>query len=237
MRLLVLAGGFGTRLKTAVNGIPKALAPIGDAPFLQLQLESWLAQGVRQFTFLLHHQAEQIIDFLLAQRSGPLSACKVDWLVEKKPLDTGGAIAYGVKQLGLKEDFLFANADTWLGSGIAELTQAQAPSMAVVKLMNVSRYGQVQFDQNKLVRSFTEKKIESMGGWINAGMGKLEADLFLGWDGNPFSLERDLYPALVQENKLSAVPLRTDFIDIGVPDDYYHFCRWVTTGRQFPLCN
>ena len=38
MKLLVLAGGFGTRLKTAISGVPKALAPIGNIPFLQFQL-------------------------------------------------------------------------------------------------------------------------------------------------------------------------------------------------------
>ena len=61
MRLLVLAGGFGTRLKTSIGDVPKALAPIGGIPFLQLQLEHWLSQGVQEFNFLLHHQADQII--------------------------------------------------------------------------------------------------------------------------------------------------------------------------------
>ena len=40
MRLMVLAGGFGTRLKTAIADVPKALAPVGGVPFLQLQLTS-----------------------------------------------------------------------------------------------------------------------------------------------------------------------------------------------------
>ena len=60
MRLLVLAGGFGIRLKKVVAEVPKALAPVGGVPFLQLQLEQWLAQGLCEFTFLLHHQANHI---------------------------------------------------------------------------------------------------------------------------------------------------------------------------------
>jgi len=36
---------------------------------------------------------------------------------------------------------------------------------------------------------------------------------------------------------LRAIPLKTDFIDIGVPDDYHRFCRWIEAGRQVPLCN
>jgi len=237
MRLLVLAGGFGTRLRSAVADIPKALAPIGDVPFLQLQIDHWLAQGIRKFTFLLHHQADQITGFLRGQLDGQLRKCQVDWLVEMDPLDTGGALAFGVKQLGLSEDFLFANADTWLGGGIAELIQARAPAMAVIKLADVSRYGQVRFDDQHLVQEFTEKQSFATSGWINGGLGKLNAELFCNWDGKRLSIERELYPTLVSENRLSAVPLTTDFIDIGVPDDYHRFCDWVASGRQLPLCN
>ena len=117
MTLMVLAGGFGTRLQTAVADVPKALAPIGDVPFLQLQLDHWLAQGLRGFTFLLHHQADQIIAFLQAHRFGLLKDCQVNWLIEPVPMDTGGAIAHAVKTLDLKDEFLVTNADTWLGGG------------------------------------------------------------------------------------------------------------------------
>jgi D-glycero-alpha-D-manno-heptose 1-phosphate guanylyltransferase len=98
MKLLVLAGGFGTRLKTAVADVPKALAPVGGVPFLQLQIEHWLAQGLREFTFLLHHQADQIIAFLQAQQNGLLRDCQVDWLIEPVPMNTGGALAHAVKR-------------------------------------------------------------------------------------------------------------------------------------------
>ena len=237
MRLLVLAGGFGTRLRSAVADIPKALAPIGDTPFLKLQFDHWRSQGIHKFTFLLHHQADQIIDFLRGQLNGQLSDCEVDWIVEIAPLDTGGALAFGVKQLGLSDDFLFVNADTWLGGGIAELMQARSPAMAVIKLADVSRYGQVCFDHNHVVQAFSEKQSVATAGWINGGLGRLNVELFRNWDGKRFSLERDLYPLLVQENRLTAVPLITNFIDIGVPDDYHRFCHWVASGRQLPLCN
>ena len=237
MRLLVLAGGFGTRLKTAIANVPKALAPIGDVPFLQLQLEHWRAQGLREFTFLLYHQADQIISFLLAQQGGLLKDCQVDWLIEPVPMGTGGALAHAVKTLGHKDDFLMTNADTWLGGGIHEMMHSAAPAMAVVNLADVSRYGQVHFDQAQTVTVFAEKNAQSAKGWINAGLCHLNVEIFKRWDGQPFSLERDLFSTLVQNRRLTAVPLQTDFIDIGVPADYHRFCRWVATGRQNPLCN
>lgn len=237
MRLLVLAGGFGTRLKSVVAGAPKALAPVGGVPFLQLQIEHWLAQGLCEFTFLLHYQADQIIDFLQTQMDGQLKGCQVVWLIEPMPMDTGGALAHAVKTLDLKDDFLMTNADTWLGGGIHEMMQSAAPAMAVVNLPDGSRYGQVNFDYDRRVTAFAEKNGQCTAGWINAGLCHLNPELFKNWDGQTFSLERELFATLVQNRRLVAVPLQTDFIDIGVPDDYHRFCRWVASGRQEPLCN
>lgn len=237
MRLMVLAGGFGTRLKAAISDVPKALAPIGDVPFLQLQIEHWMSQGLRKFTFLLHHQADQVITFLQVQLGGLLMDCQIDWLIEPMPMDTGGALAYAVDTLDLKDDFLVTNADTWLGGGIHEMMQFAAPAMAVVNLADVSRYGHVHFDHAQRITSFAEKNGQCAEGWVNAGLCHLNAELFKDWDGHPFSLERGLFPTLMHDHRLIAVPLQTDFIDIGVPADYHRFCRWVATGRQDQLCN
>ena len=87
MKLIVLAGGFGNRLKSALSDVPKPLAPVSGEPFLKLQIEHWRDQGLCDFTFLLHHKADQIIDFLQLQRSNSLRGCKVDWLVEPSPMD------------------------------------------------------------------------------------------------------------------------------------------------------
>ena len=237
MRLLVLAGGFGTRLKTLVVDVPKALAPVGGVPFLQLQLEHWLAQGLCEFTFLLHHQADQIIAFLHGHQAGILRDCQVNWLIEPTPMDTGAAIANAVAGLNITGDFLVANADTWLGGGVQELMHVASPAMAVVKMGDVSRYGQVHFDQDARVTAFAEKTPKSEPGWINAGLCHLDAALFKDWDGQPFSLERKLFAELGQNHSLRAIRLQTDFIDIGVPDDYYRFCRWIEAGRHVPLCS
>lgn len=230
MRLLVLAGGFGTRLSSVVSDVPKALAPINGVPFLQLQLQHWLKQGLREFTFLLYHQADQIIHFLKQQQLELLKDCKLDWVIEPIPLDTGGAVANAVQKLNFEGNFLITNADTWLGSGVHELTQSKPPSMAVVNFADVSRYGQVHFDLKNNVISFDEKKAVPSEGWINAGMYYFSSNFFENWDGKPFSLERDFFKALLKKRYLKAIPLDTDFIDIGVPEDYRFFCDWVESG-------
>lgn len=237
MKMLVLAGGFGTRLKPVVADVPKALAPVGPVPFLYIQIEHWIAQGLRSFVFLLHHQADVIINLLEVEKNGLLTGCQVTWLVEPTPMDTGGAVAYAVRQLNLTGEFLLTNADTWLGAGVEVISRSAAPSMAVLSLRDVRRYGQVQFNDNLNVTVFSEKSSSQGPGWINAGLCNLNTDFFKDWGGQPFSLERTLFPELASRGELKAVPLQTDFIDIGIPDDYFRFCHWIATSRKSKLCS
>ena len=65
INLLVLAGGFGKRLRSAVSGVPKPLAPVNGLPYLGYQIESWLDQGVNLLTFLLHYEADSIEAFFI----------------------------------------------------------------------------------------------------------------------------------------------------------------------------
>jgi D-glycero-alpha-D-manno-heptose 1-phosphate guanylyltransferase len=231
INLLVLAGGFGTRLRSVVSDVPKPLAPVVDRPFLHYLVETWIAQGVSRLTFLLHYQAELIEAFLDLQRAERLlKGCEVVALREPQPLGTGGAVAFAVQQLRLSGSFLVSNADTWLGTGIVSLYQTPAPAMAIVRAENSQRYGCLNVTQNKII-GFEEKQDSAGPGWINAGQYHLHADMFADWNGQPFSLERELFPALAASGQLSAVLLQTEFIDIGVPDDYFRFGRWINSGR------
>lgn len=230
--MLVLAGGFGTRLGPAVSEVPKPLAPVVNRPYLDYQIENWIEQGVTSLTFLLYHQAALIEAFLKSQPSEKrLGACQLHTLTEPHPLGTGGAIAYAVQQLQMTGSFLVTNADTWLGSGIEQVSETEMPSIAIVRIENSERYGRVRLEQQSRVVAFEEKQNSAGPGWINAGLYHLHADLFQDWNGQAFSLERELFPKLANTGQLRAAPLRTEFIDIGVPDDYFRFCRWIESGR------
>jgi len=233
--LLILAGGFGTRLRSAVADVPKPLAPVRGRPFLHYLMECWRAQGLRNMTFLLHHQSDMIEDFLSMQAiTDSFRDCRFRIITEAKPLGTGGAIAHAVHQLHIAEEFLTCNADTWLGSTSGRMLGVEGPAMAVVRISNADRYGNVRINEGK-VSSFKEKTAVSGPGLINAGLYRLQPDLFDQWDGDAFSLERTMLPALVAENRLVAVELEDEFIDIGVPDDYFRFCRWIDAGKAGKL--
>jgi len=229
--LMVLAGGFGTRLRSVVSNVPKPLAPVAGRPFLQYLIESWLEQGVTKLTFLLHYQAGMITGFLASQQGCELlRGCEVQILTEPRPLGTGGAVAYAVQQTGLTGPFLVANADTWLGSGLGEVLANAPPAIGVVRVNNSERYGSVRFGEHKVL-AFEEKQNTKGAGWINAGLYHLRSDLFHEWNGQPFSLERDLFPDLAAAGRLGAAHLETEFIDIGIPEDYMRFCGWIESGK------
>jgi NDP-sugar pyrophosphorylase family protein len=156
-------------------------------------------------------------------------------MIENQPLGTGGAVANAVQEFGLDGSFLVANADTWLGDSIKGVRNATEPALAVIEVADVARYGAIRFDKNTIVTSFVEKEGATGRGWINAGMYHLHADLFTDWDGKAFSLEQVLFPRLVEKHNLRVILLQTEFIDIGIPEDYQRFNRWIETERILPL--
>jgi D-glycero-alpha-D-manno-heptose 1-phosphate guanylyltransferase len=232
MKMLVLAGGFGTRLQPTVPNLPKALAPIDGKPFLYYQLVNWISQGMNSFVFLLYHQADLIINFLRKEQDGLLKNCEVNWLVEPSPLDTGGAVLHAIKMLGINESFLLTNADTWLQSGIVELINANSPSIAIIHLPDCSRYGQINFDDSNHVTAFSEKVSNAGAGWINAGLYHLDPGIFESLKTSKISLEKDVFQMLAKKKILTVVPLKGGFIDIGIPADYHRFNAWFAAGSR-----
>jgi D-glycero-alpha-D-manno-heptose 1-phosphate guanylyltransferase len=224
--LLVLAGGFGTRLRSVVSDVPKPLAPIGNLPFLYYQIKNWRAQGQNTFIFLLHNQANLIIDFLTSEANGLLESCDVKYVIEPTPLGTGGAVAYSIDYLNIKTSFLVTNADTWLGTGVAEVLNCSGPAMAVVRVDDAGRYGSVDIVDG-YIDSFHEKSQNCSSAWINAGLCKLDPVIFANWNKKPFSLEQEIFPKLALARQLEAVKLETDFIDIGIPSDYNKFKSFI----------
>ncbi|MER2492171.1 sugar phosphate nucleotidyltransferase [Catenovulum sediminis] len=229
IHMLVLSGGFGTRLKSELGEMPKTLAPIGERFFLDYLLKEWIEQGITHYTFLLHHKYEQIINFINSQANESLlQHCKIDFIVESEPLGTGGAIANAIVKLGLTGNLLVANSDTWVPGAISSLLDdySGGNSIASVFIDDVGRYGRLRI-VNGYVVEIDEKSIEGGPGWINAGIYMLDTKVFDNWQGHPFSLEKVTLRELAQTGKLKCQKLKNcDFIDIGVPSDYHRFIQW-----------
>src|SRR5207249_9185779 len=85
---IVLAGGLGARLRSAVEDVPKPMAPIGGRPFLEYLLDHCVDQGIGRFTLSVGYRHEAITShFGNAYRGKALR-----YAVEESPLGTGGAL-------------------------------------------------------------------------------------------------------------------------------------------------
>ena len=232
----MLAGGFGTRLRSLVSDVPKPLAPAGDRPFLEHLVEHWVGEGVNDFVFLLHYESKKIETILDEMAScGVLAESRVRIVVETTPLGTGGAILNGIHALNLSESFLVANADTWLGSGVKQLSDVTPCAIGAVNVVNTERYGSIDIRKN-VICAFGGKASSTGSGYINSGLYHLHPKVFDRFEvGSNFSLEDHVFPGLVAEGLLSGIVLDVDFIDIGVPDDYVRFCNWIEKGKTYVL--
>ncbi len=234
MKLFILAGGKGTRLKSTVPDLPKVLAPIDNKPFLDFQMRNWLSQGVSSFVFLLHHDAEIIKKYIVSKYPELVKKKLIEFVVEPSPLDTGGAILNALRELKISGNFLVTNADTWLDAGFQKVWESISPAIGIIKVPDVSRFGEVSYMDNKIV-SFKEKNNKSNKGFINAGIFLFNDNHFNSWNEDVFSLERDFLPSLVNKNELVAVRLNSNFIDIGIPSDYNRFCDWISSNKKNKL--
>jgi len=229
---MVLAGGFGTRLRSLVSDVPKPMAPVAGRPFIVHLIEHWNAQGITDFIFLLHYEAakiESMLDELMCRDD--FSGVTFRVLVEKTPLGTGGAILNAIDALGITEAFLVANADSWLGSGVERLSAMKSSALAAVHVSNSQRYGSLKFEGDKIC-AFHEKTDSMKQGYINSGLYHLLPEDFHGFKvGSNFSIESEVFPRLVSKRKLEVVKLDETFIDIGIPKDYLAYCKWVKLGK------
>lgn len=222
--VIVLAGGFGTRLQSILKGLPKPLADINGTPFLKFLFLKLLDEGYDNFIVSLYYEADKIIEFVESLKSGILKDSNVVYCVEPKPLGTGGAISYIVSQLNLTDNFLIVNADTLLQNGYREVGNCVSMSIGLLKVEDTSRYGKVEFDDKNQIVKFVEKKTDGEEGYINAGVYNLNSQIFNNWNGVNCSLETEIFPKLVANQQLNAIIIQSSFIDIGVPEDYYKFC-------------
>lgn len=221
---IVLAGGLGTRLRSAVADLPKCLAPVGDRPFLEVQIGSLVAAGIDDIVLSLGYMADKVIDAVQHMAERP----RVRHLVEPALLGTGGAIAFAMDRLGLDE-VLVANGDTYLDGDIAGMLApldragGELFRMAAVQVPDRGRFGGVQVDAQGRVQGFLEKGAAGPGR-INAGLYRLCRAALPAQREQAYSLEAEVLPGLVQRGAVTALAVAGSFTDIGVPEDYFRFC-------------
>lgn len=218
--VIILAGGLGTRLRSAVADVPKCMAPVKGRPFIAYLIEYFQHQGVNRFIFALGYKSEYFEKFL----SGILSPDQYLLSIEKEPLGTGGAIRLAC-QAATQSQVLVANGDTLFKIDLNGLsafhTQHQADCTLSLKPMSrFDRYGIVELSDTQAIRSFREKQYYEQG-LINGGVYALEVGHFLRLElPEKFSFEKEYLEKYYASYPMFGWIQDRYFIDIGIPADY-----------------
>src|SRR5690349_3295170 len=117
--LIILAGGFGTRLRSVVSDLPKCMAPVNGKPFLAYVINHFVQQGIRNFIFSLGYKHQVIIEYL-SQLTTDHSPFTIHYSIEEEPLGTGGAIKKACTLASNKNIFV-TNGDTLFKANVSSL--------------------------------------------------------------------------------------------------------------------
>ena len=225
MEAIILAGGFGTRLRSVVSEVPKPMAPINGRPFLELLLDHLIAYHFDHIVLSTGYMHEKIeAHFGTDYKGAPLS-----YAVESEPLGTGGGMRNALTQCK-ENDIIVLNGDTLFKinyDDLAAFYHSRPTRLAVVlrQVPDTARYGSVSTDCCDRIARFTEKKAAGGLGTINGDIYMLNRSLLEEFPlGTPFSFEKDILQKKYNTEQFFAYVSSDYFIDIGIPEDYRRLC-------------
>ncbi len=218
MEAIVLAGGFGTRLREVITDLPKPMAPIAGRPFLEILLSMLSRKGIKRVVLALGYMSEKIINHFNYSYQG----MEIVYTVEEQPLGTGGAIRAALEYCLSDHVFIF-NGDTYLDLEVEALElqwqKTQNPIIVVREVANTARYGRIDIKEGR-IHGFLEKGMAGCG-LINAGCYVLPPQILDHFPlGKAFSLENDFFVKQLQQINFNSFITQGQFIDIGIPSDY-----------------
>lgn len=220
---VILAGGLGTRLRGAVPDRPKPMAPVRGRPFLEHLMDYWIDQGVQRFIISTGYLGEMIRTHF----GDRYRSAAIGYVHETVPLGTGGGLLLAAR--GLQDPFLLLNGDTFFAVDLADLSafhdaRKSQWTLALFRVGGNDRYMGLEIDAQGRVGRL---KVKPSGGEgvANGGVYVVDPAVLAPWLAESeakLSLEDDLLPALLASGApIFGMIQEGEFIDIGVPDDYF----------------
>lgn len=225
MRAVVLVGGFGTRLRPLTYSVPKPMLPVGHVPIIEHLVRRLGAAGVDEVVLALGFKPEP---FIAAFPDGECAGIPLRYAVEPEPLDTAGAIAFAARDAGIDDSFVVLNGDVICDLDLAALVAFHADrgaeaTLHLTPVPDPSAFGVVELADDGAVRRFVEKPAlgTAPSNLINAGAYVLEPSVLDRIPvGRKFSIERDVFPAVVADGRIYGLATEDYWIDTGRPDTY-----------------
>lgn len=224
MQVVILAGGLGTRLQPLTASIPKPMAPVAGAPYLEHQLRLLARQSLREVVILTGYLGEQIEKYF---GDGRRLGLEIRYSREPEPLGTGGALRQA-RPLLAKKSFLVIYGDSYLPMEYGDVGRLLKSSTALaVMAVYHDPFGETNVRPNvalgwdgEILRY--DKKAPAGGPgmeYVEAGVLALRRAVvdLIPADG-ACSLEETVFPSLIERRQLLGYPAKQRFYDIGTPE-------------------
>ncbi|MHA1839957.1 MAG: sugar phosphate nucleotidyltransferase [Candidatus Ranarchaeia archaeon] len=224
MKALILVGGFGTRLRPITCTRPKPLIPVVNEPIIRRMIRLLQKCSITDVVLGVHYRSQQLQDDL---GDGRKLGVAIHYSEEEEPLGTAGPIKLAEDLL--KDDkFFVLNSDIVSSLDYLHLIKTHNISstigtLALYEVEDPRRFGVVELDEEDRVTRFVEKPStrKHAKSLINAGAYILTPEIFSYIpSGVPCSLEREIFPQLVEERQLSGYVFQGYWTDTGRPEDY-----------------
>ena len=221
---IILAGGLGTRLRSAVPDLPKPMAPIGGRPFLDHLLDYWIGQGINRFVLSVGYRHEMIIDHF----GNNYKHAELDYVIEQEPMVTGGGFLLAAEKIGKNAPFLLLNGDTYFAVDLKALTEFSQVNDAdwcfsLFRAKEAGRYMGTEVSAQGQIVSL-KSGAGRLGCLANGGVYRIHPRAVINGKftpGDKASLEDDIIPAaMASGQRLFGIEFPGTFIDIGIPGDY-----------------
>ncbi|MCD6590342.1 MAG: nucleotidyltransferase family protein, partial [Candidatus Aenigmarchaeota archaeon] len=213
---IILCGGKGTRLRPITYEIPKPLVPVHGKPIIEHIFDLFRKYGIIDIILSVGYLKDRIIKEVDNWSRLGINITVVE---EDKPLGTAGPLRLAKDKL--KKTFIVSNGDELKDVNILEMYEVHKKNkalgtVALTTVSDPSQYGVVKLEGNKIVE-FVEKpeKGKFSSNLINAGLCILEPKIIDLIPDGFCSLERDIFPKLVEQGKLYGFPFSGQWFDTG----------------------
>lgn len=224
MQAVIMAGGFGTRLKPLTNNIPKPMVPVANKPMLEHLINLLKKHDIKEYVMLLYYQSGIIKEYF-----GDGSDFGVNIIYEKPEKDFGTAGAVKFAEKHIKGDFLVISGDVLTNFNLADfynyhITNDNLATISLYSAENPLQYGIVLTNNENRIVSFLEKPSSSevFSDTINTGIYYFKKEILNHIpEGENFDFSKDLFPHLL-ENDIPIYGFKSSgyWRDVGNLEEY-----------------
>ena len=228
MKVVIMAGGKGTRISSIEKNIPKPMIPVEGKPVLQREIECLRDQGFKDFIITISYLGEIIVDYF---GDGKRFDVNIEYYYEKEPLGNAGAL-FKIKEK-LTENFLLLNADSVFNINFHKFIEFHNEKGGLVTLFthpNSHPYdsGLIITDKDGSVEKWIAKE-EVRPKWyknrVNSGLHVINKRILdVNIDSQKIDLDRQILKPLAGTHKMFAYDSPEYVKDMGTPDRYHSVC-------------